>query len=547
MPNYIKEEFIMNERIFPFKPGIDPSILPGGVNETLKTIDDTPEVKPSSGYGYSTTMYEYISRLERINLDQECRKDLKTNRGFEITAEQSLKKETKSDAGIFSSKYGPGMGDDSPYQDRYRCDCGYLKGKIEDKIICPKCKTPVHYVGDDMEYFGWIILHNPDHVYIHPNLYSSIKYLMGSDKLDRILRPSEEKDQDGNVIEVQYANKEESFFGIGMLGFHKRFDEIIEYYASKNKNKLSYYEDILENKSKVFAHCLPVFTVKLRPYQIKEGRFIFEGANSEYRLLTKFAANLNEGSAIDSKERTVNDYLYAFQQNVNKLTEDINKILSGKKGTIRGLFGGRFNFISRCVIVPDPSLKVDEIGLPYMCLMETLQQSIINIIQRTYNMTYLNAYMRWWQGLLKVDPIMVGIIESIIAKQDNGRGIPYLINRNPTIKYGGIMQMYCVKINTASYAMAIPLQILKPLAADFDGDVLNICRIINKEFLMHAEQVFNPRNAMFISRNTGKVDIDILPSRDTVQLSDTIMYMGREGYTPEEVAEIEALINKRMA
>ena len=77
---------------------------------------------------------------------------------------------------------------------------------------------------------------------------------MGSDKLDRILRPSEEKDQDGNVIEVQYANKEESFFGIGMLGFHKRFDEIIEYYASKNKNKLSYYEDILENKSKVFVN-----------------------------------------------------------------------------------------------------------------------------------------------------------------------------------------------------------------------------------------------------------------------------------------------------
>lgn len=535
---------MVNDRIFPFKLGPDPDLLPGGKAELLKTVDDLPVVKQSSGYGFSTDKYEYVSKLVRIDLDAECRKDLATGRGFEITAEQSLKKETKSENGMFSSKYGPGMQDDAPYQDRYKCQCGYLKGKIENKIICPKCHTPVRYVGDDMEYFGWTIFHNQNYVYIHPNLYNSIKLLLGSDKLDKILKPFENKDQDGNVIINPNATKEESFVGIGMLGFRKQFDEIISFYANKNKSKHSYYEDIMENRSKVFTHCLPVYTVKLRPYQIKDGRFIFEGANSEYRLLTRYAAKLNEGSAISSKDRTVNEYLYAFQQNVNKLTDEINKILSGKKGTIRGLFGGRFNFISRCVIVPDPTLKVDEIGLPYMCLMETLQQSIINIIQKTYNMTYLNAYMRWWQGLLKTDPVMIGIIESIIKNQDNGRGIPYLINRNPTINYGGIMQMYCTKIVSASYAMAIPLQILKPLAADFDGDVLNICRIINKTFLAHVEQVYNPRNAMFISRNTGKVDVDILPSRDTVQLTDDILSLGRDGYTLDEWKEIFACTGK---
>lgn len=530
-----------DERIFPFLTGVDPNLLPGGKAEVLKTVDDTPVIKQTSGYGYATDKYEYVSRIERLNLDHECRKDLTTQRGFEITAEQSLKKENKNDNGIFSSKYGPGMQDDSPYQDRYKCQCGNYRGKIKFKMICPECGFPVVYVGDDMEYFGWIILHNPEHVYIHPNLYNSIRYLIGTDKLDKILKPAEEKDQDGNIVINTKASKEESFVGIGMLGFKERFDEIIEFYANKHKTKASYYEDIMDNRTKIFTHCLPVFTVKLRPYQIKDGRFIFEGANDEYRLLSRFAVKLNENSAINAERRTVNDYLYAFQQNVNRLVDDINKILSGKKGTIRALFGGRFNFISRCVIIPDPTLKVDEIGLPYMCLMETLQQSIINIIQRMYNLTYLNAYMRWWQGLLKVDPIMVDIIQSIIKKQNNGRGIPYLINRNPTIKYGGIMQMYCVKIIEHSYAMAIPLQILKPLAADFDGDVLNICRIINATFLMHAEQVFNPRNAMFISRNTGMVDADILPSRDTIQSTDNIMNAGREGYTLEEWREIFAI------
>ena len=32
--------------------------------------------------------------------------------------------------------------------------------------------------------------------------------------------------------------------------------------------------------------------------------------------------------------------------------------------------------------------------------------------------------------------------------------------------------MFCVKINLNDYTMSVPLQILKPLAADFDGILL---------------------------------------------------------------------------
>lgn len=65
------------------------------------------------------------------------------------------------------------------------------------------------------------------------------------------------------------------------------------------------------------------------------------------------------------------------------------------------------------------------------------------------------------------NPIIRQIIEGLIRA--SGRGIPVLINRNPTISYGGILQMYVSKISTG-YTMAIPLPILEGLAADFDGD-----------------------------------------------------------------------------
>jgi hypothetical protein len=39
--------------------------------------------------------------------------------------------------------------------------------------------------------------------------------------------------------------------------------------------------------------------------------------------------------------------------------------------------------------------------------------------------------------------------------------------RNPTINYGGLLQMNVVDISD-TFTMDIPIQILKPLAADFD-------------------------------------------------------------------------------
>ena len=61
----------------------------------------------------------------------------------------------------------------------------------------------------------------------------------------------------------------------------------------------------------------------------------------------------------------------------------------------------------------------------------------------------------------------VKIMETIIKTSCNGKRLPFNINSNPTIAYGGILQMYCVGINY-NYTMGIPLQILSLLAADFD-------------------------------------------------------------------------------
>lgn len=94
---------------------------------------------------------------------------------------------------------------------------------------------------------------------------------------------------------------------------------------------------------------------------------------------------------------------------------------------------------------------------------------------------------------------------------------------------------------TFDYVMQIPLSILPLLAADFDGDVLNILLIINEDFRREAERILDPRNAMYISKNDGKLDASLIPNRDTMININSLIFMCRENYTEEQVREIEEL------
>ena len=411
-------------------------------------------------YPYSDE-YEYETRLERINLDEEREKDILNGKGFIVGDPKGIKKDLKDPNSIFSVKYGQTLKDLNPFSDRYKCECGHTTSRINNGIECPICHTKVKYVDDDFEYFGWIVLQDPYYI-IHPNLFRSIEFLIGKDNLDNILNVEDKLDSDGHSMDVEKDNN--SYKGIGMIKFKEQFDEIILYYLKQKPLKQDYYDDILENKDKIFIQSIPVFTTYLRPFNSDGNSLYFEKTNSIYSMMSKLASIINNTKlSINRKSKTKNHLLYDLQMKYNKLyQEEIIPLLSGKKGNIRTLFGGRYNFSSRDVIVPNPELRIDQVTLPYECLMELLQQRIINILHKSYNMNYNDAYSFWYQANIEPNETTIKIIKTIINSHD--RGLPIIINRNPTIAYGGILQMYCIDMSF-NYAMGIPLQILPLLAA----------------------------------------------------------------------------------
>lgn len=104
--------------------------------------------------------------------------------------------------------------------------------------------------------------------------------------------------------------------------------------------------------------------------------------------------------------------------------------------------------------------------------------------------------------------------------------------------------MWCVGYSD-TLTMSVPLQVLKSLAADFDGDVLNVMHIISQPFFERCNIVFNPRNAMYISRIDGKLNPDMLVQRDTLINANTFIYLGRKNYTKAQIDHIKKIKEKQ--
>lgn len=503
----------------------------------------------TASYPYSED-YEYETKMVRLDLNQEMVNDISKDNGFVIGKPKGIKKDLKSQDSIFSSKFGQTLKDLNPFADRFKCECGYYRSAINNNSICPICHTRVKYVGDNFSYFGWIVLQGDNHYIIHPGLYKSISAFVGKDVLPDILNYDNKRDKDGHVLIMQSKPEGNPYYRIGMIEFREKFQEIMDYYMkvySSNKSKREYYNDIMRDKDKVFIQSIPVFTTLLRPVDNNAKTLYYEDTNGIYNMMNKFAWELNdfEAMGMDNKKKSTANLtlLWDLQNKYNTLYDRVDSILQGKKGALRSLLAGRYNFSSRCVIVSNPKLRIYQIKLPYKCLVELLQQKIINILQKTYSISYSDAYNIWYKANMEENSMVKNIINTLINTGADGKGIPFIINRNPTIAYGSIILMYCIGM-TNSYSLEIPLQVLEGLAADFDGDVLNILMIISEAFYKRADQIYNPRNAMYISRNDGKFNNSVNHQRDTIINTNTFIRLGRSMYTKEMLDNIKRIKNK---
>jgi len=503
-------------------------------------MEEMIPIKINVTYPMSEEFY-YETYLERSQMDEKRIQRIKEGKGFVLPKPQGIKKDIKNGGSIFSTMFGSNnITDVDSFNGRYRCKCGRVRGSLYHGEWCDKCNTRVKFVGDDVTLRGYAVLKDAYWI-IHPNIYKSIEYLIGAQRLDHILNPEVNIDKNGNEVPITKAMKaNEPFRGIGIMEFKNRFLEIIEFYKNKYPQKQIYYDDILEQYEKgvVFTHTVSVFSSLLRPSKLDNGSLRYEDCNDQLYMLNKlvYAIN-NDRISINRKKKEKLMLLYNVQENYQVIYNKLKDILAKKKGDVRSAIGGRYDFTERSVIKQDVWLKCDEVKLPFHGLCELLQQVIINILQKSLSISYDSAYKRWYRAQITgKDKIVWGIIEGLIKDSPYG-GLPVLINRNPTIERGGILYVKCVGIND-DFTMSVSLLILKLMAADFDGDTLTIMYLYNRDFINVCRQVLNPR-MMFISANDGKLDDRLLHSRDVIINVNAMKNLYE--YTQDELDSISKL------
>ena len=447
-------------------------------------------------------------RLEIVNIDE----------AFDptrvITSSEALEKD-----GTFAndSIYSPGLfGTMDGTEKTFSCNCGALRGRTNEGLICEECHTECKENGNKIENLGWIDISN-EFKLIHPAIYPFIEKYIGAKRLKAMLYAQIPIDIDGNVCESKEpktaSNPYPELIGLGLPDFEANFDGIMELFkpqSGKDPEKMKLYNFIRRNRDKVFISKFPVISSKLRPCLVKGKQVIQDELNTKYLQLTRLVSCYRT-LGFDNEPLSVFPLFAKMQQLVNELYDSIIESLNGKTGIIRNLMlAGRLNFSSRCVIVPTPlEEKPDAVYVPYIAGLELMKLQVMGRLHREYHLALEEARVRIENAQREFDET----VYNLAVEELGENGFPAILNRNPSIALGSLQKVRVTKIkrDPTDYTMNISVMIFSPLNADLDGDVLNLFLLPNNG--KAAFDNIRPFDLIF-DFNSGEVSNDFLPRKD---------------------------------
>ena len=247
--------------------------------------------------------------------------------------------------------------------------------------------------------------------------------------------------------------------------------------------------------------------------------FMASGGPREDQLTVKLAdilkANQRLAKHMETDEKNMNEY---FQDHVAYLqyhvatyydneslklpqseqkgvaTKSITSRLKGKEGRIRNnLMGKRTDFSGRTVITPDPTLSINQLGVPIAIAKNITFPEIVT----PYNIDWLSKLVRAgrdnYPGANFVIPTSSGLSDEKrqidlrfrkekidlrygdIVERHTINGDIFLLNRQPTLHKLSMMGHRSKVIDNPSYCtFRINPNVVTPYNADFDGDEMNI-------------------------------------------------------------------------
>lgn len=475
-------------------------------------------------------------QVEKLNLDLECAVDVLNGKGIRLQSSEAFykkadkfsKKTEKVYDGLQSEFFGTDFGDDAAFAERYSCKCKKYTGKMYLGKVCDRCQTPVEYVDIDLEKFGWIILDN--FKVISPIYDQKLLATLGKQDDDMVLDKILEVNYDENG-KIEFTDKEllqlkkHPFMHKGMvwLSDPQNMLEVLNYYEKKRpKSKAKAYKELKDDIFNIFTSSIPVYSALLRTELPGEkGSKLFKlKVNTSYGAMIRISNFINsiDKDEYHDKMATINMQLYAIQKEIREVFNDTYQSFMKKSGIIMSrLIGGRYNYSARNIIIPSSGyLRADEIVLAYSTFMELYRSELINFYYKIHGCTIMEASRAWKTATVRFDKNFYNIMNYMVTDKKCKKYMWILICRNPCINQGSFQMMRVAHVtdDIANKTLTIPSNSLVPMNADFDGDVLNLFRIIGEYFSKEFSKCLNPRYNLYINRIDGRINMETVPFKD---------------------------------
>jgi DNA-directed RNA polymerase subunit beta' len=225
---------------------------------------------------------------------------------------------------------------------------------------------------------------------------------------------------------------------------------------------------------------------KYLEYNKKKKVFTDEIMHNEKRRLQKVVDKLNYGSSLASAE------FKSLLQN-----------LSGKEGVLRRYsLGKRVDYSARSVIVPNPNLSLNQVGLPVQIARVLFYPFLLSRIKKE-KMAFT---VKEAERLLQTNsPKVFSLLNEVISDH------PLIINRAPSLHRLSLQGFYPQL--TLNKALELHPLVTTAFNADFDGDQMAVhlpltpkaCQEV-RDYVLAGKQIIDPKNCSLIA----------VPSKDII-------------------------------
>jgi DNA-directed RNA polymerase subunit beta' len=465
----------------------------------------------------------------------------------EVTSLKIFGKKKFHPDGLFSEQiFGPVK--------NYTCQCGTYYGLSKSGGKCSECNVDIVNSDERRKRFAKITLPIP---VVNPLFYDLLCEVGGKvfkESIDKLMK---------NEKSLMFIHGEEHVFRNDISDIPKgtkvfeRTDAIYKlvYDFSEKfaKEGIEEWEYIYKHIDNLLINYVIVLPPNLRPLSSSGGgKHLMDKINRYYvQILTKKEIMQNTILDVLRDKKLYYTYFKQLQKDVNELYDRILEKIAKKEGLIRGsILGKRIDFSGRAVIIPDPTLDLDECVLPYAMILEIYKLNIAKRIIETGKFKLLNDAIDFVERCIKLNsPILLNVCEDMITDE------VCILNRQPSLhKLGMLGFKIKMDLDTGCLDKVIRIHplVCAPFNADFDGDQMAVYIPISNEAKQEIREKISIVKNLYSPSNE---DLTTTPNQDIVLgiyfITSELFSDPKKGFEifnqclPKDYPEIKEVVNKK--